>query len=95
LSGYKTGEFLGRQLAFGRLVYNYQIAQPGFPDGAYLGVSAEMGRIGDAITAADREPSKHGASIDVALDTPLGPVYLAYGRADSKNQAVYFFLGQP
>ena len=29
------------------------------------------------------------------FDSPLGPVYLAFGRGDSKNQAVYFFLGRP
>ena len=33
-----------------------------------------------------------------AFDSPLGllgPHYLACGRGDSKNQAVYFFLGRP
>ena len=43
LSGYKTGEFLGRDLRFGRLVYNYRIVGPGLLDGAYLGASVEVG----------------------------------------------------
>ncbi len=94
LSGYKTGELLGRELTFGRLVYNYRIATPGFLDGAYVGVSAEAGRIGDAVTGADAT-TRHAGSLYVALDTPIGPVYLAYGRASGRNQALYFFLGQP
>ncbi len=30
----------------------------------------------------------------LGVDTPLGPIYLAYGHADGGNDAVYFLLGQ-
>ena len=95
LSGYRTGELLGREMTFGRLVYNYRVSQPGLLDGAYVGVSLEAGRIGDAVAGAERSSLRRGAALYFAFDTPLGPVYLAYGRGDGKNQAVYFFLGQP
>jgi NTE family protein len=95
LSGYRTGELLGRQMTFGRLVYNYRVTQPGLLDGAYVGVSLESGRIGDSVTGAERSSLRRGASLYFAFDTPLGPVYLAYGRGDGGNQAAYFFLGQP
>lgn len=31
----------------------------------------------------------------VAVDTPIGPVYLAYGRAAAGLGSFYFFLGRP
>ena len=95
LSGYKTGEFLGRDLRFGRLVYNYRIVGPGLLDGAYLGASVEAGRVGEAAGGTNTPPRLRGNAFYVALDTPLGPVYLGYGRASSNNQALYFYLGQP
>ncbi|HKX39545.1 MAG TPA: patatin-like phospholipase family protein [Burkholderiaceae bacterium] len=95
LSGYKTDELLGRELAFGRMVYNYRVSQPGLLDGAYFGVSLESGRIGAAVTGANRASARYGASIYFAFDSPIGPVYIAYGHGDGRNQAVYFYVGQP
>jgi NTE family protein len=34
-------------------------------------------------------------SLFLAADTPLGPVYLAYGIAQDGNRTVYFYLGLP
>jgi NTE family protein len=31
----------------------------------------------------------------VGADTPLGPLYGAYGRSEGGEQAVYLFLGKP
>jgi NTE family protein len=95
LSGYRTGELVGREMAFGRLVYNYRVSAPGLLDGAYVGVSLEAGRIGDSVAGATRSSLRRGNALYFAFDTPLGPVYLAYGRGDGGNQAAYFFLGQP
>ena len=95
LSGYRTGELLGREMAFGRLVYNYRVSTPGLLDGAYVGVSLEAGRIGDTVSGSTPSGSHRGASLYFAFDTPLGPVYLAYGRSDGRNQSVYLFVGQP
>jgi NTE family protein len=95
LSGYKTGQLVGREMAFGRAIYNYRVSAPGLFDGAYVGFSIEAGRIGDAVTGSERSSIRRGASLYFAFDSPLGPVYLAYGHGDSNNHAVYFFLGQP
>jgi len=95
LSGYKTDELLGRELAFGRLVYNYRVSAPGLLDGAYVGVSLESGRIGAQVTGTDRATARWGSSLYFAFDSPIGPVYIAYGRGDGRNQAVYFYVGQP
>jgi len=95
LSGYRTGQLVGRAMSFGRVIYNYRVRAPGLLDGAYLGGSLEAGRIGDTVIGTDRSSMRRGSSLYFAADSPLGPVYLAYGRGDGNNQAVYFFLGRP
>jgi NTE family protein len=95
LSGYKTDQLTGREMAFGRLVYNYRVSQPGLLDGAYFGVSFESGRIGASVTGANRASARYGTAIYFAFDSPIGPVYIAYGHGDGRNQAVYFYVGQP
>jgi NTE family protein len=95
LSGYQTGEFTGRGARFSRLSYTYRIARPGFFEGMSVGVSAEVGRIGDEVRGPNAAETRHGNAVFLIVDTFLGPLYLAYGRASSSNQAVYMFLGQP
>lgn len=95
LSGYHTGEFVGRGMRFGRAIYTYQLRQAGLLEGAFVGLSAEIGRIGDAVRGPNRAASLHGNALFLGVDTPVGPVYLGYGRASASSQAVYLFLGQP
>ncbi|GLS95954.1 patatin-like phospholipase family protein [Piscinibacter gummiphilus] len=95
LSGYATGQFLGRELAFGRLVYNYRLSLPGFLSGAFIGASAEVGRIGDSVSKGGDAFTRHGFSIYASMDTPLGPIYGAFGRGGDGANAVYLYLGQP
>jgi NTE family protein len=95
LSGYQTGEFIGRGARFGRLSYTYRIARPGFFEGMSVGVSGEVGRIGDEVRGPNAAETRHGNALFIVVDSFLGPLYLAYGRASSSNQAVYLFLGQP
>ena len=95
MSGYRTGELVGQEMTFGRMIYNYRVSAPGLLDGAYVGVSYETGRIGDSVTGANRSALRHGAALYFAFDSPIGPVYLAYGRGDAGRQSVYFFVGQP
>jgi NTE family protein len=95
LSGYQNGQLLGREMRFGRLVYNYRLDRPGFFDGMYLGTSLELGRIGDAVAGPERSRLRRSNALYFALDTPLGPLYLAYGVGDGGNRTAYLFLGQP
>ena len=86
---------MGSTMRFSRLVYNYRIAGPGVFDGSYVGASLEAGRIGDVLRKSAGARTLYGSALYVAVDTPLGPVYLGYGYAGSGHQAVYVFLGQP
>lgn len=95
LSGYKTGQLLGTEFSFARVIYSYRITAPGFFDGTYFGVSAEAGRISDLNSSPGYDRLRHGYSAYVALDTLLGPAYFAVGVNSDGKGAAYFFLGQP
>jgi NTE family protein len=94
LSGFKTFQLYGANLAFGRLVYTYQLDRGAFFKGTYLGASLESGRVGTPLVATNPSTWQTGGSLFVAVDTPLGPVYLAYGAATGGNRSAYFFLGR-
>ena len=95
LSGYKTNEVFGNEFVLGRVNYSHRLTNVGFLEGAYAGVSLEAARIGDTAFGPQREKSRYGFAVYLAMDTPLGPVYLALGRGDHRRHAAYFYLGQP
>lgn len=95
LSGYRTGELLGQQARFGRLVYTYRLRAPGLWDGSYLGLSAEAGHIDDLLQSAGPRRALRSNAAFIGTDTLLGPVYLGYGRAAGGSDALYLFLGVP
>lgn len=96
LSGYHRYELNGRYRAFAGLVYSYRLLDNNF--GAlsipvYIGASLERGNVWDQADLISWESSIGAASLFMGLDTPLGPVYLAYGQAEGGENAVYFTLG--
>jgi NTE family protein len=74
---------------------SYHVSALGLLDGAYVGGSLETGCLAALVIAGQHPTTRVGASLYFAFDTPLGPVYLAYGHGEGSNQAVYLFLGQP
>jgi NTE family protein len=95
LSGYRHGELLGVGAQMTRLVYTYRVAAPGFLDGFYVGFTAEAGRISDALPEISPRGTLRSNAVFLAVDTPLGPLYLGHGRASSTRNATYLFLGLP
>lgn len=94
-SGYSTGQLLGEQLQFGRLMYYHRILEGSIFEGAYTGFSLEASRIGNPLVPGNSEDWLRSAAIFIAADSPLGPVYLGYGRAEDGNDSFYFYLGRP
>jgi len=95
LSGFKTFQLYGAELAFGRLIYTYQLERAALFQGAYLGASLEYGRVREPVVPTNPSGWQTGGSLFVAVDTPIGPVYLAYGVATGGNRSAYFYLGRP
>jgi NTE family protein len=94
-SGYSTGQLLGESLQYGRLMYYHRIMRGTLLEGAYGGVSLEAGRIGNPLVPGNSEDWLKSASIFVGSDSPLGPLYLGYGRAQDGNSSFYLYLGRP
>jgi len=94
MSGFRTGQFVGQTVNFGRLMYYHRIARGSILDGAHGGVSIEAGRVGQSLVPGNEEGWQGSGSIFVASDTPIGPVYLGYGRAQSGQDNFYFYLGR-
>nr|WP_229821686.1 patatin-like phospholipase family protein [Photobacterium aphoticum] len=96
MSGYHRYELNGRYRAFGALVYSYRLLDNDF--GAlsvpvYIGGSLEQGGVWDDERDISLSTSLTAGSLFVGLDTPIGPVYLAYGHAESSQSSFYFSVG--
>ena len=96
LSGFPSDELTGQNFASGALIYYRNIgAQEGLLNvPLYLGASLEAGNVWDDRSDMGFDDLIVAGSGFLGADTPLGPVYLAYGHAEGGNDSVYFFLGQ-
>lgn len=94
-SGYATGQLLNRDFGFARLVYTNKLLTIPLFEGLYVGASAEAGYYGRPLVAGNPRGTLLSGSVFLALDSPLGPVYLGYGLGENGNRSGYFFLGRP
>ncbi|MGH8663881.1 MAG: BamA/TamA family outer membrane protein, partial [Burkholderiales bacterium] len=94
-SGYATGQLLGEKLKYGRLTYYRRILRGTLLEGAYGGAAIEFGKVGNPLVPGSPEGLLKSALLFIAADSPLGPVYLGYGRAADGNSSWYFYLGKP
>jgi NTE family protein len=94
-SGYPMGALLGERLTFGRLVYTYKLREQRFFEGLYIGGSLEAGRMDKPLVPGSPTGTLKSLAIFFGVDSPLGPVYLGYGRAADGNHSAYFYLGRP
>jgi len=95
-SGYATGQLMGEDIWFGRMLYYHRILKGSLLEGIYGGFSLEVGEVGSPLVPDGPEGVLKSASVFLAADSPIGPVYLGYGQAlDNNNNSIYFFLGRP
>ncbi len=101
LSGFRTGQFTGRDFAFGRAMYYKRVYA--LPDllgsGIYAGASAEVGRMGNGIAGQPSPGTMYSASLFLGADTFAGPAYLGVGYGIStvvgNRVGAYLLLGAP
>ena len=94
-SGYRIGSLNGQSLQFARGIYEYKLAPLPFLNALYAGLSLEAGRLGRPIVSGQPTGTMKSASTFFLLDSPIGPLYLAYGRARDGNWSFYLYLGTP
>jgi NTE family protein len=94
-SGYRTGQFIGDNLKYGRAMYYHRIFRGSLLEGAYAGFSLEGTKIGNPLVPGNTDGFLKSAAVFIAADTPIGPAYLGYGRARDNQSSFYFYLGRP
>lgn len=60
-----------------------------------VGVALEAGKFGTLYTETRRTGWLNSASLYLGGETPIGPVYLGYGRSSSGSSNIYLFIGTP
>ncbi len=96
LSGYKVGQVSGNYVALGRVGYYRQLGlNPGIARAFFWGASLELGNAWNRAGEISGKGLKSGASLYVAADTGIGPVYLSLVRSPGQSTGVYLFLGRP
>jgi len=95
LSGYAERSLAGPQLFLGRVLLMRRLGATeslmSLP--AYLGISAEAGNVWDAREDFDLDDLVYSGSLYLGVSTPLGPIFLGYGRSSTERQAIYLNFG--
>ena len=97
LSGLDRQQLSGRHSASLRVISYRRVANPGilnFTFPLYLGASIETGNAWQ-----NRSDIRFGSflwsgSLFLGFETPLGPLYIAYGAAEGGQHSPYLFLGR-
>ncbi|HEY0748933.1 MAG TPA: patatin-like phospholipase family protein [Steroidobacteraceae bacterium] len=97
LSGLAPISLFGSNYAIARTIYFRKIGRGGegfFEFPAYVGMSFEMGNVWQQRGDASFGSTHKDASLFLAFDTFLGPVYLGSGYDTAGHSAYYLFLGR-
>lgn len=98
LSGFSQNFFSGRQMLFAMAQYQRKLSENtvipvDMP--VYVGASLEGGQLWSDRSDVDTSDLIAGGSIYLGVDSPIGPLYLAYGRSEDNYDAIYLALGWP
>lgn len=94
LSGLAPDQLVGRQLAFANLALYRRLNDINvFP--VYAGFTLEAGNVWRFRDEVSFDSLRYSASVFLGANTPIGPIYLAYGYSDNDQNAFYFYLGNP
>ncbi|MEF1201970.1 patatin-like phospholipase family protein [Vibrio owensii] len=97
LSGIPRNSLIGQNLFYTSLVYRYKWMDNDFglfEAPVYLGASLEHGGVwSDNDLKLNEAPLYNAASVFFGVDSPIGPIMLAYGRTEQDLDAVYLIVG--
>jgi len=95
MSGLRTGQMIGESLTYGRLMYYNKLIDYQLFDGLYAGFSLETGKMRNPLVLGNSSDLINAASIFMATDSPIGPLYIGYGHASTGSSSFYLYLGLP
>jgi NTE family protein len=92
LSGLAQDQLRGQQAALASIVYLRRLSETRFFK-SYVGMSAELGNVWQRPDAVSLDSANAAGSIFLGFDTPMSPIYLAYGQDEHGNLSFYAYLG--
>jgi NTE family protein len=95
LSGYSEDARVGRHLALAQAIYYHPVATIFDRYRVFLGGSLEAGNTWENEREISIDSLLWGGSVFAAAESPLGALYLGYGRAEAGEDSLYLFLGLP
>ena len=95
LSGLQEDQLSGQRAGLIELIYMRSLSEVGFFQlfKSYAGISLEMGNVWQTSADVSVDNTINAGSLFLGFDTPIGPLYLVYGRTDTNEQAAYIYLG--
>ena len=92
LSGLQENQLSGQYAGLVSLIYMRRIGDIQLLK-SYLGASLERGNVWQDSKDVSYKNSTTAGSVFLGMDTPVGPLYFAYGRADTGDHSFYIYLG--
>jgi len=92
VSGFEPDRLTGQHTGLARVVYMRRINDIRLAK-AYAGASLEWGNVWQSASDISFNDTIFAGSVFVGVDSPVGPLYLGYGRNDTGEGSVYLFLG--
>ncbi|WP_086774162.1 patatin-like phospholipase family protein [Vibrio coralliirubri] len=97
LSGIPRNSMIGQNLAYTSLIYRYKWFENDFglfKSPFYVGASIEHGGVwSNNDLSIDEAPMYTAGSVFAGVDSPIGPIILAYGRTEDNFDSVYLIVG--
>lgn len=94
LSGFPTNRFFGQHFVLANVTAYKRLNQNVWLP-TYAGVSVETGNVWDDRDSVSGNDLRFAGAIYAGADSPLGPLYLAWGLAEGGENTVYLYLGSP
>jgi len=96
LSGLGTNELFGNQMALARLQVYHRLSHLDISAvriSLYVGASLEAGNVFTYDESPSYNEMLNSWAAYIGAETPLGPLYLAYGHTEGGNDRFYFAIG--
>ncbi len=97
MSGFVRDQIMGESVAYGNIRVEKIIGQLplGLRGDMRVGMALESGKVGGLYTETNLTGWQNNIAVYIGGETPLGPVYAAYGYAPNGMSNIFLFIGTP
>ena len=97
MSGFVRDQIAGTSVAYGSIRVEKIIGELplGLRGDMRIGLALESGKVGGLFTETNLNGWQNNFAVYIGGETPLGPVYAAYGYAPNGTSNVFVYFGTP